>query len=246
MIYTTNLELPVVEDSDNVLNSLTQANEISNKVEEKLGSYDDTVSALTTLTGTVTNINSDYSSFKTTTNNSISSINTNLDTINENIDVITFIDTDGVQKRGKVKSAILNNIDYTASQTIAYMPKYDGTSYPQVIESDKRVAIASSFINASLNLTTLLGLTDVEKIRILDFNAYDDNPSIINRGNLPKLNVRQIGVDGANLYLRCTGDSTSMVVQTYQNNMWVGGNFPPIDTTVNLDVAITYLEILED
>lgn len=246
MNYTEKLELPVVTDTDDGLNFVTQGNEISNKIEEKLGTYNDTVSALTGLTGTVTDLNADYNEFKTHTDQWQQLATATIGNLSKNIDVITFIDTDGVEKRGKVKSAILNNIDYTASQTVAYMPKYDGTSYPQVIENDKRLAIASSFINASLNLTTLLGLTDVEKIRILDFNAYDDNPSIINRGNLPKLNVRQIGVDGANLYLRCVGSSTSMLVQTRQNDMWTGGNFPPIDTNVNLDVAITYLEILED
>ena len=81
---------------------------------------------------------------------------------------------------------------------------------------------------------------------VISFNAYDDNPSIINRGNLPKLHVRQIGLDGANLYLHCTGGSTSMVEQTRNNDFWIGGNIPALDTSVNLDVAITYLEIITD
>lgn len=246
MNYTENLELPVVTDTDDGLNFVTQGNEISNKIEEKLGTYDDTVSALTTLTGTVTDLNADYNEFKVHTDNWEQLATHTINELSQNVDVISFKDTDGTVKKGRVKTVIINNINYSASQTTGFLPKYDGTAYPLEVLPDKRIAFGSSFISANINLTTELNLENPENIRVISFNAYDDNAGIINRGNLPKLQVKQIGLDGANLYLRCTGSSTSLVEQTRNNDFWVGGNIPALDTTVNLDVAITYLEIITD
>lgn len=246
MNYTEKLDLPVVTDTDDGLNFVTQGNEISNKIEEKLGTYDDTVSALTTLTGTVTDLNSDYNEFKVHTDKWQQLATATINNLSKTVDVISFKDTDGTVKKGRVKTVIINNINYSASQTTGFLPKYDGTAYPLEILPDKRIMFGSAYISASINLTTELNLENPENIRIIAFNAYDDNAGIINRGNLPKLEVKQIGLDGANLYLRCGGGSTSMVEQYRNNDYWIGGNMPPLDTTVNLDVAITYLEIITD
>ena len=115
MEYTENLELPLCEDTDNMLNVFTQGNEISNKVEEKLGTYEDTVEALGGLTETVTDLNTDYENFKDNTADTIGDINTSIGAINDNI---TSLDTRVTKlENGVIKSNVLDDtkkIDYYA------------------------------------------------------------------------------------------------------------------------------------
>lgn len=80
MRYTNKLNLPIIEDSDNFALAFTQPNEISEKLEENIGTYGETVASLNELQNVVN-----------TTNEKIDDVNekiNSLDTI-ENYELIT-------------------------------------------------------------------------------------------------------------------------------------------------------------
>lgn len=56
MRYTVNLNLPIVEDSDNFALAFTQPNEISEKLEEKLGSFNNVATAVTEIQDSINDV----------------------------------------------------------------------------------------------------------------------------------------------------------------------------------------------
>lgn len=182
MIYTDNLELPVVEDNDTSLNFVTQGNEISNKVEEKLGSYDDTVEALGGLTTTVNDLNTDYENFKDTTGDAITAINGNIGTING---TITGIDTRVTKlESGVIKSNILDNtkkVDYYA------------INFSGVVRFNPSEPLQSTVGLDSEPLNSPLDLHNGDKVQILSVTpVVGSGVTTVNTGGI--ISVPNVGV----------------------------------------------------
>lgn len=156
MEYTENLELPICEDTDNGLNILTQGNEIANKVEEKLGTYDDTVEALTGLTTTVNDLNTDYENFKVDTSDNFTDVNTSINNLDTTVNAIN-------TRIVKLENGVINSNVLDSTKNLEYY----ALNFSGVANLTPSTALQSNIGINTAPLNPLLNLTNGDKVQIL-------------------------------------------------------------------------------
>lgn len=154
MRYTENLNLPIVEDSDNFALAFTQPNEISEKLEEKLGSFNNVATAVTELQDSVNNVNEDI----TEVNKTVTALKSANDTKQSKI------------KYFQVRHSTNNNVAMSGGNTpyhITYDTVVDGSStdiaelvngYVTIKQSGTYIIMSSAQVTADADCLSIIGI----------------------------------------------------------------------------------------
>lgn len=166
MSYTTNLELRVIDNSDNFTDVFTQGNYNANKLEEKMGSLLDDLQALPQVVEDITTLQGNVSDLDAT----ITGVGHRVDDlVDEDIVInnkITAIEN------GSVKLNVGGEI---ITGTVArYVINATATGFvDSIIIGDNKLTLKKGSIN--LNATTLFNITNPSAIKILNYAVYDNN-----------------------------------------------------------------------
>lgn len=160
------------------------------------------------------------------------------------------LDVDGETKKGKLKRLVVNTTpEYNSFyHSIPYVDTANNVIYDV---SEKRCLISSCSGYGSINMTELIGLTDVKDILLLSAQTYSDEYMLVTTGkrntvpmdcySLQKLTYPGAGED---IYLSYSGSSTSFTLQEYKGSTSGGWQPSIVPGTPVSDVyiVINYVE----
>ena len=238
MRNTTNLELPIIEDDDSMSLIYTQGNVTNEKLDTLFEGYAKIPQTLETLQGSVNRLTTDLS----VTNNNIDNINQSLVVMNDKISNVE-INVDGVTKKGELKRTIIKSTPTykSYSECVPLINTTDGTITDV---AQRRCQITSYSGVGNVNLTQLLGLSNVKDILILGSTIYSDeyvDASSAKSNTIPMTvySVQKLNYSSAtdDIYLTYGGEKTMFVNQTYQSS--IGSFIPnPTPATPSSDVYV--------
>lgn len=160
------------------------------------------------------------------------------------------LDVDGETKKGKLKKLVLKTTpEYTSFyKTIPYVDTANNVIYDV---SEKRCLVISNEGYGSINMTELIGLTDVKDILLLGTQIYSDEFVLVTTGksntvpmdcySLQKLTYPGAGED---IYLSYSGSSTSFTLQEYRGSSSGGWqpSITPATPVSDVYIVINYVE----
>lgn len=234
MIYTDNLQLPILEDTDNFSQIFSQGNTISEKL-ETFGSTqknkNDTYDASKVK---VDKVEKDLIDFKALYNQSSKDlwdkvIQLEKDAVNTNI----LIDGENLKCKTYTAKIVVSSENITTTKKFSYCdlePDEEGRK--------RRIAFVDENCSTSLNLTELLGLNlaDRNNILILGVTTYNKDQQLPWNGKkeYPAMNISSFGgikipnSTDTNLYLYLSGETTDIDIQR-DGGMTGGGWQPPVN-----------------
>lgn len=160
------------------------------------------------------------------------------------------LDVDGETKKGKLKRLVIKT---TPAYSSFYepMPIVDKTNDVIYDVSEKRCLVTSYGGYGSVNMTELIGLTDVKNILLLGTQMYSDEYMLVTTGNsntvpmdcysLQKLTYPEAGDD---IYLSYSGNRTSFVIQEYKGSTSGGWqpSITPATPVSDVYIVVNYVE----
>jgi hypothetical protein len=160
------------------------------------------------------------------------------------------LDVDGETKKGKLKRLVIKTTPAYNSfyHSIPYVDTANNVIYDV---SEKRCLITSYSGYGSINMTELIGLTDVKDIMLLGTQMYSDEYMLVTTGNsntvpmdcysLQKLTYPGAGDD---IYLSYSGSRTSFTLQEYKGS--TSGGWQPSSTLAtpvsDVYIVVNYVE----
>lgn len=234
MSYTENLELKIVDNTDDFHEAFTQGNYNASKLEQKIGGLLDDLESLPGIMTDITNLQGDVGTLQGET----SSLDNRLDTAEDIItDIIagkgTIVDEEGNVITGTYKTYYVE-VTATGSQSVAVIPGTD---------TEHRTAIYSTDGTVSINARNLAGITSVTNVRVINatcmINEYrTDNYPTNARFTFAGLYKPPYNED---YYFVFTAENTKIIEQTHNavSDTWVPA---PSDRYQDktCKVAITY------
>lgn len=171
MIYTENLQLPVLEDTDNFSNIFSQGNTISEKMEEFGTTNKTNMENVKLRLGVVENTIEEVQNENSTQNTNISNLRTDLENVKNDVTVLeNKIKKVEYTENGEVKTGELHTVKLELTPTYAdeeYFVKEHGET-----EENNRIAIGVSTAYATINLTNLLNVKNTDEVDILSCSSY--------------------------------------------------------------------------
>lgn len=238
MRNTTNLELPIIEDNDSMSLIYTQCNTTNEKLDTLFEGYTEIPHTLETIQGNVNTLTSDLNM----TNQNIDTINQSLVVMNDKISNVE-ISVDGVVKKGELKRTVIKSTP-TYKSYRECIPLINTTDNTITDVSQRRCQVTSYSGVGNVNLTQLLGLTNVKDILILGSAIYSDEyveASSTKSNTIPMImySIQKLNYPNAtdDIYLTYGGEKTMFINQSYQSS--IGSFIPsPTPTTPVSDVYI--------
>lgn len=160
------------------------------------------------------------------------------------------LDVDGETKKGKLKRLVIKTTP-TYSSFYEPMPIVDKTNNVIYDVSEKRCLVTSYGGYGSVNITELIGLTDVKDILLLGTQMYSDEYMLVTTGksntvpmdcySLQKLTYPGAGDD---IYLSYSGNRTSFVIQEYKGSTSGGWqpSITPAAPVSDVYIVVNYVE----
>nr|DAJ07901.1 MAG TPA: hypothetical protein [Caudoviricetes sp.] len=241
MQKTENLQLNIIEGTD--VPSHAVFNENFNKLDEFARTMNDTNVSLKNRMETL----------ETEVDVKITDLEKNFDdtvlVLEDKISEVE-LDVDGETKKGKLKRLVIKTTPAYNSfyHSIPYVDTANNVIYDV---SEKRCLITSYSGYGSINMTELIGLTDVKDIMLLGTQMYSDKYMLVTTGNsntvpmdcysLQKLTYPGAGDD---IYLSYSGSSTSFTLQEYKGST-SGGWQPSITSATPVSdvyIVVNYVE----
>lgn len=160
------------------------------------------------------------------------------------------LDVDGETKKGKLKRLVIKT---TPAYSSFYepMPIVDKTNNVIYDVSEKRCLVTSYGGYGSVNMTELIGLTDVKDILLLGTQMYSDEYMLVTTGksntvpmdcySLQKLTYPGAGDD---IYLSYSGSRTSFAIQEYKGSTSGGWqpSITPATPVSDVYIVVNYVE----
>lgn len=160
------------------------------------------------------------------------------------------LDVDGETKKGKLKKLVIKTTPAYNSfyHSIPYVDTANNVIYDV---SEKRCLITSYRGYGSINMTELIGLTDVKDIMLLGTQIYSDEYVLVTTGNsntvpmdcysLQKLTYPGAGDD---IYLYYSGSRTSFTLQEYKGSTSGGWqpSITPATPVSDVYIVVNYVE----
>lgn len=160
------------------------------------------------------------------------------------------LDVDGETKKGKLKRLVVKTTpEYTSFyQSIPYVDTANNVIYDV---SKKRCLVTSNDGYGSINMTELIGLTDVKDILLLGTQMYSDKYILATTGKsntvpMDCYSLQKLTYPGASedIYLSYSGSSTSFTLQEYRG-VSAGGWQPsitPATPVSDVYIVVNYVE----
>lgn len=160
------------------------------------------------------------------------------------------LDVDGEIKKGKLKRLVIKT---TPAYSSFYqpMPLVDITNNVIYDVSEKRCLVTSYGGYGSVNMTELIGLTDVKDILLLGTQMYSDEYMLVTTGksntvpmdcySLQKLTYPGAGDD---IYLSYSGSRTSFAIQEHKGSTSGGWqpSITPATPVSDVYIVVNYVE----
>ena len=241
MQKTENLQLNIIDGTD--VPSHAVFNENFNKLDEFARTTNDTNVSLKNRMETL----------ETEVDGKITDLEKNFDdtvlVLEEKISDVE-LDVDGETKKGKLKRLVIKTTP-TYSSFYEPMPSVDKTNNVIYDVSEKRCLVTSYSGYGSINMTELIGLTDVKDIMLLGTQMYSDEYMLVTTGNsntvpmdcysLQKLTYPGAGDD---IYLSYSGSRTSFILQEYKGSTSGGWqpSITPATPVSDVYIVVNYVE----
>lgn len=246
MKQTENLNLQIIEGTD--IPSFAPFNENMNKLDEFAKETNNTNVSLKNRMETLeTAVDEKVTDLENEVTEKVTDLEKKFDdtviVLEEKISDVE-IDVDGETKKGKLKKLVLKTTPTYNSfyQSIPYVDTANNVIYDV---SEKRCLVNSHSGYGSINMTELIGLTDVKDILLLYVQIYSDEYMLVTTGksntvpmdcySLQKLTYPGAGED---IYLSYSGSRTSFTLQEYKGSTSGGWQPSIIPATPVSDVYI--------
>ena len=241
MKQTDNLKLNLIEGTD--IPAFAPFNENANKIDK----------VITELSADVKNQETSNESFKNNVNGIVKRLQDENNEFKSDVETLVSeveISVDGTVKKGKLKR-LVTKVKPSIVNNACFTPFVDVATNEIVSVNEKRVYIRNTFSNVSVNLTELIGLTDVSKILVLGAITYSDEYVDVTTG---KINALPMGCRGISkltypnapedLYIMFEGERILTVAQ--ENKGITSGGWQPSPTPAipisDVYVVLTYVE----
>lgn len=241
MQKTENLQLNIIDGTD--VPSHAVFNENFNKLDEFAKKTNDTNMSLknrmetleTEVDGKITDLEKNFDDTVLVLEEKISDVELNVD---------------GATKKGKLKKLVLKTIpEYNSFYH--YIPYVDNANNVIYDVSEKRCLVTSYNGHGNINMTELIGLTDVKDILLLGTQIYSDEYVLATTGNsntvpMDCYSLQKLSYPGAgdDIYLSYSGNRTSFVIQEYKG-LTSGGWRPsvtPASPVSDVYIVVNYVE----
>lgn len=206
MIYTDNLQLPIIEDTDAFASLFTINNETNNKLEEKFGDIPQFKEAVTSMQGDVNTAKADIEQLKNSETNLSSRI-----TMLEDVQNKTDITVSGVKKSGTHHRVKLTATP-TTSHNVVRVPIYNNNT--------DTLFIRNYTANVSINMNEVLGINSLDNIIMLGVGTYQSSYIYQGSTNVIPMMLKSMGkAPGSNnLTMYLTGTHTDISKQPIEGS----------------------------
>lgn len=192
MQYTTKLNLPIIEDTDNFVLSLTQLNTTNNTLEDKLGSYDDLKNQVTSQQSLLNDVNQN-----------LTNISNNVNTLSDDVSVIKNIPS-------FTCSANINNYNTAVADG-----NYNRYAYVKYLDLELDLSTSPSgvkFYRKTLDITDLINKLNVntnsDRLDVAGVNIYTPTSSVINDTTYATNNISAVlNLNNKNITFTCLADT---------------------------------------
>lgn len=160
------------------------------------------------------------------------------------------LNVDGETKKGKLKKLVLKTTPEYDSfyHSIPYVDDVNNVIY----DVREKICLVASYKGyGSINMTELIGLTDVKDILLLGTQIYSDEYVLATTGNSNTIpmdcySLQKLPYPGASndIYLSYSGNSTSFVIQEYKGSA-SGGWQPSVNRATPVSdvyIVVNYVE----
>lgn len=243
MQKTENLELNIIDGTD--VPSHAVFNENFNKLDNFAKETNNNETSLTNRFNSLENsVNETVTTLENSVNKKVTALEKKVDdaiiVLKQEISE-TEIEVDGETKKGKLKKLVIKTTpNYTSFiQSIAY----GGNDF-----NEKRCLIQSYKADGNVNMTSLVGLTDVKDILLTSTQIYSDvykSATSLSRNTIPVnvYSLQKLSNPLANddIYITYGGDSTTFTLQEYNGTIWAPSPSPTPPTS-DVYIVINYIE----
>lgn len=213
MIYTENLNLPIVEDDDSMSLVYTQGNETNQKLEEKFAGFDSIPTTLNSLQESVNSVNTEIVTVKT----DMETLKTSETNLSNRIEVLedarnkTDITVAGVKKSGTHHRVKLTATP-TTSHNVVRVPIYNNDT--------DILYIRNYTANVSINMNDVLGINSLDNIIMLGVGTYQSSHIYQGSTNVIPMMLKSMGKAPGNndLTMYLTGTYTDIAKRPVEDS----------------------------
>lgn len=240
MQKTENLKLNIIDGTD--VPSHAIFNENFNKIDLFSKEQNDKMVNLENSNEQFINdVTEQFNNFKNEVNNTVKEIEQTISEVN--------IEINGVSKKGKLKRLVVKTTPAYNSfySTIPYIDTQNNVLYDI---SEKRCLVTNYSGYGSINMTELIGITDVNDILLLGTKIYSDEYVLVTTGksNTIPMDCYSLGKftypgAGNDIYISFSGNRTSFVLQEFKG-ITSGGWIPsptPSSPISEVYIVINYI-----
>lgn len=156
------------------------------------------------------------------------------------------LEINGEIKKGKLKKIVIKTTP-TYSSLIEPIPFVDKTNNVIYDVSEKRCLVTSYSGYGNINMTELIGLTDVKDIMLLGTQIYSDEYLVVTSGKINTVpmdcySLQKLTYPGAgnDIYLSYNGNRTRFILQEYKG--FNSGDWQP-NITPSVPVSEVYIVV---
>lgn len=233
MQKTENLELNIIEGTD--VPAYAPFNENMNKLDGNVKKVDDEINALKTSSESVLSRLGIIDEEQTNQNSLISKNTNDITTLKNDVEVISKnmskvkIEENGIIKNGTLHTVKLKKTP-TFTSSIFTVPIYDYSEH--TIKNNERYLVGITFAHATIDLTSLFGITNVEDFELLSCTTYAKGYYNYTSSHNPEpMMAKTVAVltpsGSSNIMIELQGNNVNVVKQTAGSiaGTWQPGGF---------------------